>query len=45
MPEPKDEEEAVVAFDKGHYPDGLNANFKTNDVHMLAQKYAGKLLL
>ncbi|GAB5033118.1 methyltransferase type 11 [Nannochloropsis oceanica] len=38
-PEPK--KEGLVAFDKDHYPDGLNANFLEPDAEGLEAKYAG----
>jgi hypothetical protein len=37
-----DEEEPVPAFDANHYPDGVNANFKTDDAEGLRTKYAGQ---
>lgn len=37
------EEEPVPAFDANHYPDGVNANFKTDDVEGLRTKYAGQV--
>jgi hypothetical protein len=36
------EEEPVPAFDANHYPDGVNANFKTDDAEGLRTKYAGQ---